>query len=201
MKNIYKITVSFITLLLVGCSTPSLLTHNNPNLLLNVNNKHIQLQGSVIKTDTDHFGILYLDQKLIKLSDGSLVMYEYGQTEMAYEFATTTTQTIEVVFDAIKSVKVYEESLFFAYQLHLPKGRVLNLIATQTESQELTMLYGMSSKQLDEMIQKLNPHAKPVPYRNVINLANEKNPLLSRWTTTKVNLIPLVDILPPIERL
>lgn len=201
MKKMYILLVALITLILLGCSTPSTLKYDNSNLSLHVNNRYLPLQGSVVKTDTDHFGILYLEQKLIKLADGSLVMYEYGQTEIAYEFATTTTQTIEVVFDAIESVKVYEESLFFAYQLHLAKGRVLNLIAIQTESQELTMLYGMSSKQLDKMLQKLNPNTKPVPYRNVINLANEKNPLLSRWTTTKINFIPLVDILPPIERL
>jgi hypothetical protein len=196
MKITHILVATLTTLVLIGCSTPSTLKYDKSNLTLNVNNKYLQVQGSVLKSKRENFGILYLDQKLIKIADGSLLMYEYGEADMDYEFANITTRTLQIVFDTQKIINVYEESLFFAYQLVLADGRVLNLVVTQGYDQEITMVYGMSSKQLDKMIKKLNLQVKPVPYRNVINLSKEANPLLSRWTTWKVHIVPLVQPLP-----
>lgn len=194
-------TAIVTTLIFTGCTTPSTLTYDKSKLTLKVENRHLQVHGSVVKSNTENFGILYLDQKLLRLDDGSLVMYEYGETDMSYEFANTTQYTIDNVFDVVQSIEVFEQSLFFAYQLVLSDRRILNVVVSQGYDQEITMVYGMSSEKLDKMIHKLDPLAKPVPYRNAINVAYEPNPLLSRWTTYKVNFIPLVQLLPRMMRI
>ena len=183
-----------------ACST-STLTYDSSNINLRVDDTALKVHGKELKSNRENFSILFLEQKLLRLDDGNLVMYEYAQTDMAYEFAQITTRTIDIVFDARKIVKVYDKALIYGYQIILNDGRVLNAVVSQSFEQELSMVYGMSSQKFDEMLKKLNPDAKPVPYRNAIVLKNEPNPLMSRWNTWKVNFVPLVQPLPRFQRM
>lgn len=186
----------FTTLFLfTGCTT-SELTYNNEALNLKVDQKQLQVHGTQIKSRSDNFSILFLNQKLIRLDDGTLVMYEKAKTDMQYEFANTTTRTIKVVFDAQRITKVYEHALVYAYQLVLADNSVLNVLVSQSFDQELSMVYGMSTQKLNKMLHKLNPNTSPAYYKNAITLNHKINPLLSNWTTWKINFLPLVQPLP-----
>ena len=187
-------------LVLSGCSN-STLTYDKSTFNLRVDNKQLQVHGTVQKSNRENFNVLFLEQKLIKLDDASLVMYEHGETDISYEFANTTSKTMRIVFDAQRMIEVYNQSLVFAYQIVLADGRVLNAVVSQSFDQEISMVYGMSSDKLDKMLKKLNPLAKPVPYRDAILLAGEYNPLLSRWNTWKINFVPLIQLLPRIGRM
>jgi hypothetical protein len=196
MRTTYFFLVSLSILLISGCAGPSTLTYNQSTFDLRVDNKLLKVHGVEQKSNRENFSILFLEQKLVKLDDGSLVMYEYGETDISYQFAQTTTRTIAEIFDTRKVERVYDKGLIFGYQLVLSDGRVLNAIVAQGFDQEITMVYGMSSDKFDKMLKKLDPNTPSVPYRHAITLANEPNPLLSRWTTWKINFIPLVEPLP-----
>jgi len=125
-------------------------------------------------------------------------MFEEAETDMQYMFDPPTTRTISVIFDAINVLRVYEKDFIYAYQLVLKDHRVLNIIVSQGYDQELQMVYGMSTKQFVKTLHRLNANINAVPYQNAIELKNEPNPLLSKWTTWKVNFYPLVI---PLRRL
>lgn len=199
-KHIKLFTILSLLLLLNACSTPATLQYDNTNLNLKVEQKRIQVPSTQIKVNKENFGILFLEQKLLRLDDGSLVMFEEAETDMQYQFDPPTTRSISVIFDAIKVVRVYEKDFIFAYQLVLKDQRVLNIIVSQGYDQELQMVYGMSSKQFIKTLNRLNANVNSLPYKNAIELKNEPNPLLSNWTTWKVNFYPLVIPLPRIGR-
>ncbi len=190
------ILIHTLTLLAFTACSTSTLTYDKSTFNLRVDNKQLQIHGTEQKSNRENFSILFLEQKLIKLDDGSLVMYESGETDMSYEFANITTRTIDIVFDARKIITVYDKAFIYAYQIVLADGRVLNAVVSQSYDQEIAMVYGMSSDKLDKMLRKLEPTIQPVPYKNAIVLNNQPNPLMSNWTTWKVNFVPLVQPLP-----
>jgi len=198
-KNIMIATVSSVVLL-TGCATPNL-SYNNEQLNLQVKNEHLQIHGTQLKQERENFSTLFLTQDLLRLDDGSLVMYEYAETDIQYQFDPTTTRSLGIIFDARSVNKVYENSFLFAYQVVLQDNRVLNMIVSQAYDQELIMLYGMSTSKLNAMLRDLDSDASLAYYKNSIDLSLERNPLMSRWTTYKVHITPLVVPLRRIGRL
>lgn len=202
INKITKLLVSIVFILLIsGCSNPSKLSYNNEQLQIQVNNANLQLHGTQLKQQRENFSTLFLTQDLLRLDDGSIVMYEYAQTDMQYQFDPTTTRSIGIIFDARSVNKVYENSLLFAYQVILQDNRVLNMIVSQGYDQELIMVYGMSTTKLNSMLKKLDPNAPSAPYKHSITLNNERNPLMSRWTTYKIHILPLIVPLRRVGRL
>ena len=197
-KQIKQLSLLSLLLLLNACTNPATLQYDNTNINLKIEEKRIQVPSKQIKLTKENFSILFLEQKLLRLDDGSLVMFEEAETDMQYMFDPPTTRTISVIFDAINVVRVYEKDFIYAYQLVLKDHRVLNIIVSQGYDQELQMVYGMSSKQFVKTLNRLNANINTVPYQNAIELKNEPNPLLSKWTTWKVNFYPLVI---PLRRL
>ncbi len=191
-KYIKQLALIPLLLLLNACGTPSLLQYNNSSLNLQVEDKRIQVPSTVVKSTRENFSSFFLEQKLLRLDDGSLVMFEDGETDMQYTFEPTTTRTISVVFDAAKVVRIYEKDFIFAYQLVLKDRRVLNLIVSQGFDQEIQMVYGMSTTQFVKALNRLGANISGVPYLNTIELKNEADPIISDWTTWKVSFYPLV---------
>lgn len=193
MKRIHSMIITLSSaLLLSACSNPSTLSYKNEQLQIKVNDSNLQLHGTQLKQQRENFSTLFLTQDLLRLDDGSMVMYEYAKTDLQYQFDPTTTRSIGIIFDARSVHKVYENSLLFAYQVILQDNRVLNIIVSQGYDQELIMVYGMSTSKLNSMLKALDPNASSAPYQHSITLNNESNPLMSRWTTYKIHMIPLV---------
>jgi len=193
MKLRNKLLSAVGALFILSACSNSTLSYDKSKLNLRVDDILLQVHGTQLKANRENFSILQLEQKLIRLEDGSMVMYEYGRTDMTYEFAQTTRRTIDSVFDAQQIVEVYSKAQLYAYQIVLADGRVLNAVVSQSYDQEISIVYGMSSEKLDKMLKKLTPLARPVPYRHAVTLEHEPNPLLSRWTTLKINFVPLVQ--------
>jgi len=179
-------------LLLTGCGSMSTLNYNNEQLSIQRSDQNLQLHGTTLKENRENFSTLLLTQKLLRLDDGSIVMYEDARTDLQYQFDPPTTRLISVVFDAKSIIRVYATSYLYAYQLILQNDRVLNLLVSQGYDQEMQMVYGISTKKLDHMLKTLDQNAQPASYKNVIDLRREPNPLMSRWTTQKIHLYPLV---------
>lgn len=191
-KNIKLLALLTFIFMVSACSRPSLLQYDKSNLNLQLEDKRIQVPSTQIQLKIVNFGSLFLEQKLLRLDDGSLVMYEEAETDMQYMFQPTTKRIISVVFDAIKVINIYEKDYISAYQLVLKDRRILNIIVAQVFDQELQMVYGMSSKQYVNTLNRLGADINGLPYSTTIELKNEPEPLLSKWTMSKVMFEPLV---------
>ena len=185
------IFISIFILILSGCGMSNL-SYNNQLLTMQVDKSHLQLDGELLKVRKDGYGSLFITQKVLRLDEGNVVVYEDARTDIEYEFEPSITRTVNVVFDSQSTVITYAKNHLYAYQLILKDGRVLNVIAQQDHSQQLRMVYGMSSKQLDLMLKKLDPDAKRAYYRQVITSKDTNGTILSKWDVQKVHFVPLV---------
>jgi len=201
MSNITKLLLSIVLIFLISACATSNISYNNEQLNLQINDSHLQVHGTQVKQHRENFSTLFLTQKLLRLDDGSIVMYEEARTDIQYQFDLSTTRNIGIIFDAKRVVRVYYNALIYGFQLVLKDNRVLNVLATQGYDQKLQMVYGMSTEKLNNMLKNLDPDALPVDYKNVINLRNEPKPFMSQWTTWKVHFVPLVVPLRRIGRL
>ena len=191
----YKV-VKFLFLVLVlgvlsACSTTDLGYKNN-KLVLQVDGKHLQVNSKLINQRMNNFGTLYINQQLLQLDDGNTVVYEKARTDDTYEFYFPTIDTIRIVFDARYIKVVYFSSSFYILQLILNDGRALNVIVEQLEDQSLNMVYGMTNKQINHLLRQLDVKESMSVNQNIITLYHQKNVILSRWTTYKVNVMQLV---------
>ena len=192
IREITKLLVSLVLILLISACATSNISYKNEQLSLQINDSHLQIHGTQLKQHRENFSTLFLTQNLLRLDDGSIVMYEEAQTDMQYQFDPTTIRSIGIIFDAKRVVKVYYKALVYAFQVILKDNRVLNVLATQGYDQKLQIVYGMSTEKLNSMLKNLDPDAQPVEYKNVINLSHEPTPFISQWTTWKVHFVPLV---------
>jgi len=187
-KFLFSIIVLFI---LSACSTTDLAYKNN-KLALQVDGKHLQVNGTSLERHQDNFSSLYLAYEILQLDAGNIVVYEKARTDNRYQFNFTTMRTIQIVFDAIEVRKVYFSSSFYILQLTLQDGRTLNTIVEQLEDQSMNIAYGMSTKQVNDLLRQLDAKAIRPLKQNVITIQNPQAAILSRWTMKKIDFIPLI---------
>ena len=93
-------------LLLTACGPTSNLNYRNGQLSIQLSDQNLQLHGTQLKQNRENFSILFLRQSLLRLDDGSMVMYEDARTDLQYQFDPTTTASISVIFDVKSMVRV-----------------------------------------------------------------------------------------------
>jgi len=196
MRTIIKLLVATTaTLMISGCGISNL-SYDNKQLTLQIEKEYLQLNGTLLNERRDNFSSLYLTQKVLRLDEGNLVVYEDARTDMLYEFEPMITRSIQVIFEAKGVIKVYGKSHLYAYQLIMKDGSILNMIAQQGDSQRLKFVYGMSTVQLNKMLKELDPDANAAYYKKVITLKDESHAIFSKWDVQKVHFVPLVVPLP-----
>jgi len=192
MHRVVKLLIAiFILAFLTGCSTTDL-SYKNNKLVLQIDGKHLQVDSRYINNRMNNFGTLFIDQQLLQLSEGNMVVYEKARTDDMYEFYFPTIDTIKIVFDARYVRVVYFSSSFYITQVILADGRPLNVIVEQLEDQSLNMVYGMTNKQINNLLNQLDSQERMPVDQHVITLDRQQNAILSRWTTYKVNIMQLV---------
>ena len=72
----------------------STLSYNNEQLSIQRSDQSLQLHGTTLKQNSENFSTLFLTQKLLRLDDGSMVMYEDARTDLQYQFDPPTTRLI-----------------------------------------------------------------------------------------------------------
>jgi hypothetical protein len=183
-------------LLLSACGALSHISYRNGGLVISMDQAVSRLHAVETAKRVDSYKSLFIYQHILRLKEGNFIVYEDARTDQQYEFEPTMMRTIDVVFETHKKVLVYAHAHLHAYQLFLPNGKILNLIAQQSESQELQLLYGMSSAQMDRLLHSLDPHAPAAPYRNVLQINDPHHALQTHWDVQKVHFYPLVVPLP-----
>ena len=192
MYSVVKLLITlFLIAFLTGCSTTDL-SYKNNKLVLQVNDKHLQVDSRYINNRMNNFGTLFIDQQLLQLSEGNMVVYEKARTDDMNEFYYPTIDTIKIVFDARYVRVVYFNSSFYIMQVILADGRPLNVIVEQLEDQSLNMVYGMTNKQINNLLSQLDTQERIPVNQQVITLRHQQSAILSRWTTYKVNIMQLV---------
>jgi len=192
MNRAVKFLFSVIFLLILSACSTTDLSYKNNQLALQVDGKHLQVNGTLLGRYKDNFSNLYLSYEVLKLDAGNIIVYEKARTDSSYEFNFTTGRTIQIVFDAVNIRQIYFSSSFYILQLTLQDGRTLNTIVEQLEDQSLNLAYGMSNKQVNDLLKQLNVKAFGPLKQNVISINDPKRAILSRWTTKKVHFAPLI---------
>jgi hypothetical protein len=192
MYKAVKFLFSVIALLILSACSTTDLSYKNNKLVLQVDGKQLQVNGTPVGRHQSNFSNLYLAYKVLKLDAGNIVVYEKARTDSSYEFNFTTRRTIQIIFDAIDVRQIYFSSSFYILQLTLQDGRTLNTIVEQLEDQSLNLAYGMSNKQINDLLKQLNARALRPLKQNVISIKKPQRAILSRWTMQKVHFIPLI---------
>lgn len=174
-----------------GCGSSDI-QYQPDTLTFKVEENRLLLDATLLQEKREYFRTLVIDQKVLKLKAGNLLVYEDAHTDLSYEFDPATIHIIRSVFDARTVLRVYAKSNMYAFQVTRLNGQILNVLAQQDESQHLRFVYGMSTKQMNTMLKQLDSHTPLAPYNNVITLKNTNHAILTRWTTMKVDFLPLV---------
>lgn len=192
MYRVVKLLITiFMLAFLTGCSTTDL-SYKNNQLVLKVDDKHLQIDSKFINNRMKNFSTLFIDQQLLQLNDGNMVVYEKARTDDMNEFYFPTIDTIKIVFDARYVRVIYFSSSFYIMQVVLADGRPLNVMVEQLEDQSLNMVYGMTNKQTNNVLSQLDSQERMPVDQHVITLGRQQSAILSRWTTYKVNIMQLV---------
>ena len=192
MKKIIGLVYATIAILMINGCGMSHLSYNNKQLIVQVEKEYLQMDGTLLSEHRDNFSSLFLSQKILRLNEGNLVVYEDARTDLAYEFEPPITRSIKIIFEAKSVIMVYAKSHLYAYQLILKNGKILNVIAQQGDTQQLKFVYGLSTAQLNKMLKQLDPDAVGAHYKQVIRLIDEHEAILSKWDVQKVHFVPLV---------
>ncbi len=192
MKNFIRLVfISLVMVMISGCGM-SRLSYDNKQLTVQVEKEYLQMDGILLNEHRDNFSSLFLSQKILRLNEDNLIVYEDARTDLSYEFEPPITRSIKIIFEAKSVIMVYGKSHLYAYQLILKDGRILNVVAQQGDTQQLKFVYGLSTSQLNKMLKKLDPDAKGAYYTQVIRLQDEGHAILSKWDVQKVHFVPLV---------
>lgn len=192
MNRIIKLISLLGTAAIITACSTSDLSYRNDALVLQIEGRSLQMKSSVIGERMENFSTLIVKQQLLKNHDGTVLVYEKARTDDRYEFYLPTVDTIKIVFDARDIHVIYLNHSVYMMQLLLTDGSVLNLMAEQLEDQSLNMVYGMSNKEMNRLLGQMGAEAILPEEGHVVKLDSRRGAVLSRWTTYKVSLIPLV---------
>ena len=198
IQVMYRIVLATILATFFTACMPVLshIGYQNGYIVFQRADRFVRIKGIPIAQKRENFTSLFLTQTLLKLKEGNLVVYEKANTDLQYEFEPTLTRIVNVIFETRRKILLYHKDHFYAYQLILPNGSLLNLIAQQSESQELQLLYGMTTTQLNQILHAIDNEAPEAKYKNVITLHNPSHAILTHWDIKKVHIYPLVVPLP-----
>ncbi|MEA3434676.1 MAG: hypothetical protein U9R13_08840 [Campylobacterota bacterium] len=192
MKKIIRLAfTTIVTLMISGCGMSNL-SYDNKQLTVQVEKEYLQMDGTLLNERRNNFSSLFLSQKVVRLAEGNLVVYEDARTDLSYEFEPPITRSIKIIFEAKSIIMLYGKSHLYAYQLILKNGKILNVVAQQGDTQQLRFVYGLSTSQLNQMLKQLDPDAASTYYKQVIRLQDEGHAILSKWDVQKVHFVPLV---------
>jgi len=188
----YKKVFCFAIIILLSACSTSQVNFKNDRLMIQSGNTSSFYDGYLITKRNENFSTLFIDQAILKVPEGNLIVYEHARTDLQYEFEPNLQRIIQVVFDTRQIIPVYNGSQLAAYQIALPHGQWLNILAQQSDTQELYFIYGMSTKQFSTMIKKIDPDASLALQRDIKLIKRSQHAVQSRWTTWKVHFYPLV---------
>jgi len=188
----HKKVLLFAAIFLFSACSTSQVDFQDDKVMIQSGSNISYFDGKLIAKRNENFSTLFIDQKILQVPQGNLIVYEHARTDLQYEFEPSLQRIIWIVFDARQIIPVYIGSQLSAYQIALPQGQWLNILAQQSDTQELYFIYGMNTTQFNTMLQKIDANAPSAPYEHVMKLHTGQKAIQSRWTMQKVHFVPLV---------
>jgi len=185
-----------ILFMMTACGTYSHMGYKESTYYFQVEQNTAKLDAVVTAKKMTNFSSLFLQQTILQTKEGNLIVYENARTDLSYEFGPTLMRTIDVIFETRQKTPLLIKGHMHAYQVIVPGKGILNLIALQNDSQQIKLLYGMSTGQFNNILQQLDPSAPQAYYQNVITFQNKESAVLTKWDDMKVHFYPLVVPLP-----
>ncbi len=181
----------FLLLFLGGCSVTTI-THKNNHIAVSVDDKVIEIQSKTVSKKFTNFGKLYLLQKLLETNSGSIIVFEQIRLDDQYEFNFPTGTTIRDVFESREATHIYANNGLYLYQLLLPNGQILNLMAEEFDSQSMVLTYGMTTMQMRDLFKQLEATPTRGLIEKAVVLPRDKRAIKSKWNSKKIHFMPLI---------
>jgi len=194
MKKTYSFYLSVLISLAVlsGCTSPSAMGYKNGTVYLQAGQEQFQINGKLSAQKKENFSTLFIFQKVLQQKEGNFIIYENTWTDPNYEYEPSIHRSLQVIFEARRMVRIFGHGHLYAYQLELKNGMILNVMGQQGDTQSLKFIYGMSTAQLNRMLQKLDsPYSAPYT-RNILTFKSPNHAIISKWDVQKVNFYPLI---------
>lgn len=192
MKHTYTFLMTLVILFsLLGCRRSSI-AYLPQSVVIKLDESQSTLHTTLLHQKLENYNNLYVTQRILRLNDNSLVVYEEAVTDELFEFENTTAWLVSEIFDAKKIYKLYSNKHLYAFQLLLPNDQILNLIAQQDDSQELKLIYGMNTEKFMQILKELDNNTKDTYYQDVMTIENTSNAIQSKWSIIKVHFTPLI---------
>jgi|GEM_PF-2413866 len=187
------IYISIFIFSLSGCSTTSL-GPDREGLLLQVDGRDMQIKGKSISKEFNNYGKLFLTQEILELQDHTIVVYEKALTDSNYELNFPTQTTLKIIFDTQDITPIYINRGLHIYQLGLHNGKILNLLVEQFEDQQISFVYGMSSRYIARIIKRLELSSSRALVSDsiVAKLPRDKGAIQTHWSMKMINFAPLI---------
>ena len=190
------ITLMIITLFLfVGCSTSSLVFHNDKNLLLKYDSNSILLSNTIEESKSLNYKDLFVTIYKLKDKNGRVVFYEDAKTELNFEFNFSELYTVMYIFDdAQKYEELYRKNNLSFVQIKLKDNNYLNVIIQASDTQEYSYAYGFSNDEFLKLAKSASLNDKEKSFRlkyKAITLDADSKPL-SNWNDKLVYFTPLI---------
>ncbi len=183
------------TILLLNSCDFSQIDYKKDNLIFELEKISVLLNAKEVKKEASNFSSLLVLRRTLKLNDGNLVVYENDITDIEYEFSDSLRlgDIFNITFKAKSSILVFSKNSLLAYQIILNNGKVLNILAQYSDSQNLRFVYGLSNQQLNDIIKKLEANSINLNlYKNPVVISDQNKMIYSKWTMKEVHFYPLV---------
>ncbi len=192
MKNILLIII--IAILFSGCMTSSLTLTSKKSLDLQYDDKMYVVSDNVKSQGLLNFKDLLVWQYKITNEDGSVLFYEYADTDIRYEFNFMELSTVMYIFDDSKKYeKIYVRNNLTLAQIQLKNKKYVNVLIEGNTSQTYSFVYGFSNKEflkLAKMLQVKDTKLGELKFEGVTFDSSSK--ALTNWNDLLVFFTPLI---------
>ena len=81
MKKIVRLAFATIVIFMINGCGMSNLSYDNKLLTVQVEKEYLQIDGTLLNEHRNNFSSLFLSQKVLRLNEGNLVVYEDARTD------------------------------------------------------------------------------------------------------------------------
>lgn len=176
-------SVVFMTVLFVGCSSPSLVENDGDLLGIQFDGGTVSVEAAKIKEDRISLDNLSIRRTVYVLANGSHVVFELAVTQPPYQFSYDVKQSLRYIFDAQKVVQINRVGNLGFYMIALDADKRVLAIAENINKRGIKMVYGLSKEQIKHALVKVGGNASIdiEALRGVRSLEGDNSAFLTKW--------------------
>jgi hypothetical protein len=158
-------------------------------VVLNVKDKSVLFDYTLVKLETLSFSNLDIVQKELKIK-GRTLLFELARADALYSFNSDTKFIVKSIFEAKKINYLFSINGLSAMELVLEDDSVVNLFVEESEGKELKFLYGFSSNSFREAVEKLGNFKTQLLYQDRLGELKKR---VTHWNIKHINIDAVVE--------